>query len=134
MKKLVYTAFIAFWTTIVVLVVVHALTPDQQIEAVETEESARRATDKGSEDGQPQRFTLEQVAEHDTLDDCWMSIEGKVYDFTDYVPRHPTPPSVLEPWCGKEATEGMRTKGDDEDHSPRAWRLAERYRIGILAE
>lgn len=61
-----------------------------------------------------------------------MAIEGGVYDFSGYVLRHPAPPSVLEPWCGREATEGMRTKGDSSDHSARAWRMAERFRIGNL--
>ena len=63
-----------------------------------------------------------------------MAIEGAVYDLTDYVPRHPAAPSVLEPWCGREATEGMRTKVDSADRSARAWRIAGRYRIGALDE
>ncbi|WP_204282235.1 cytochrome b5-like heme/steroid binding domain-containing protein [Serratia marcescens] len=36
-------------------------------------------------------FTLEQVAEHHSPDDCWMAIHGKVYDLTPYVPNHPGP-------------------------------------------
>lgn len=45
--------------------------------------------------------------------------------------RHPTPRSVVEPWCGREATDGMRTKGLGRDHSPAAWALKEDYRIGV---
>jgi len=124
MKKLVYTAFIAFWTAIATLLSVHALTPDAP---TETRHSTPPAFG-------PTPYTLEQVARHDTLEDCWMAIEGVVYNFTDYVPRHPAPPSVLEPWCGTEATEGMRTKGYGADHSQRAWEMAKNYRIGVLLE
>ncbi len=124
MKKLVYTVFVAFWAAVGTLVLVNALVPD----------AAEHAPQQTPEPTQPAGYSLSEVAKHATLGDCWMVIEGTVYDVSDYVPRHPAPPHVLEPWCGREATEGMRTKGDDSDHSPRAWRLLERYRIGFLLE
>lgn len=122
MKKLVCTVFIAFWASIATLLIVNALAP------APTTNDERTAP----EPDEPASYSLAEVAQHDTLEDCWMAIEGGVYDFSDYVPRHPAPPSVLEPWCGREATEGMRTKGDGSDHSARAWRMAERFRIGNL--
>lgn len=124
MKKLVYTVFIAFWASIATLLVVYALAP-----APTTDDE--RTT---SERDEPASYSLAEVAQHDTLEDCWMAIEGGVYDISEYVPRHPAPASVLEPWCGREATEGMRTKGDSSDHSARAWRMAERFRIGNLRQ
>lgn len=118
MKQAVYTIFVAFWACVLTVVALDALTPAAE-----------------ADDGQESKstFTLAEVAEHDRLDDCWMAIEGVVYDFTDYISQHPTPPELLEPWCGKEATEGMRTKGYGRDHSERAWKMAEQYRIGTLA-
>jgi len=122
MRKLVYTVFIAFWAAVGTLVLVNALAPDP-------EDQVRQ---EASEDTEPSGYSLSEVAKHATLEDCWMAIEGTVYDVSDYVPRHPAAPRVLEPWCGREATRGMRTKGDDSDHSARAWRMLERYRIGQL--
>jgi len=126
MKKLVYTAFIAFWAAIGTMVVLHALGPESD------GGQARPEPDAGQSTG----YRMAEVARHDRLGDCWMAIEGVVYDVSDYVPRHPAPPNVLQPWCGRDATEGMRTKGDDRgdgsDHSARAWRMLERYRIGRL--
>lgn len=63
-----------------------------------------------------------------------MVIEGKVYDLSAYVPKHPTPPTVLVPWCGKEATKGMRTKGYGNDHSQFAWNALAEYLIGESVE
>jgi len=67
------------------------------------------------------------------LDTLVGRIEGKVYDISAYIPEHPTPASVLTSWCGKEATEGMRTKGYGRDHSPTAWRMLDDYLVGDLA-
>lgn len=118
MKKVVYTAFVAFWSCALTIVSLNAMSP----------ENGAEGNDKGVS-----VYTLADVAEHDDLDDCWMAIEGKVYDFTGYIDEHPTPPSVLEPWCGTEATEGMRTKGYGRDHSRRAWERAKDFLIGELA-
>jgi len=34
-------------------------------------------------------FTKAEVAKHDTVHDCWMIINGKVYDVTPFVDEHP---------------------------------------------
>ncbi len=119
MKKITFAAFIAFCASIITLLAVDALTP---------------ASHAGEANDELPVFTLAEVAEHDTLDSCWMAIRGKVYDFTDYIPEHPTPPAIMEAWCGREATEGMETKGYGRDHTPAAWAMMEPYLIGILAE
>ncbi len=118
MKKIVFAAFIAFWASIGTMVALQAMAPDHSAPAKDELPS----------------YTLTEVARHNSLEDCWMAIEGKVYDFTDYVPEHPTPPTVMEPWCGREATEGMRTKGYGRDHSPAAWAMMEPYLIGRLVD
>lgn len=118
MKQTAFAAVIAFWSVIGTLLAVHTLTPPPVSAAGE----------------KPRVITPEELARHDTTDDCWMAIEGKVYDFTDYIPDHPTPPDVMAPWCGKDATEGMRTKGYGRDHSPAAWAMLDAYLIGELAQ
>lgn len=120
MKQLVYTIFVAFWASTLTILALDALTPTARADSPGAEGKAS--------------YTLAEVAEHDGVGDCWMAIEGSVYDFTAYIEQHPTPPEVLEPWCGTEATEGMRTKGYGRDHSERAWQMAEQYHIGELAD
>lgn len=118
MRKLVYTAFVAFWTAVVTIAMI---------------DRPGKTDDAGNGGSTETSFTLAQVARHDRPDDCWMAIEGAVYDLTDYLPRHPAPPDVINEWCGRDATSGMRNKGGNSDHSERAWRQLERYRIGVLA-
>ena len=118
MKKFIFAIFVAFWASVGTIMVMEAITPDSRI----LESRIQSAS-----------FTIEEVAEHDHLTDCWMMIEDDVYDLTDYIDKHPTPASILAPWCGRDATEGMRTKGIGRDHSPAAWRALETYRIGTVA-
>lgn len=117
MKQTAFAAFVAFWSFVATLLALHALAGDP----------APAARDLPA-------VSMKQLVSHNTEDDCWMAIEGKVYDFSDYIPEHPTPPDVLTPWCGKEATEGMRTKGYGRDHSPAAWRMLDEYLVGKLAD
>lgn len=79
------------------------------------------------------RFAMAEVARHASADDCWMTINGTVYDLTAYLPDHPSRPSIILPWCGTEASEAYRTKTKGRSHSPEADRLLAAYQIGLLA-
>lgn len=79
-------------------------------------------------------YSLAELAAHDRADDCWMAIDGGVYDFTQYLPTHPAPPSLMLAWCGKEATQAFHTKTKGRPHSPYAEQLLPQYRIGELRE
>jgi len=115
--RLTFAAFVAFWSSILTLAALVTLSPPVV----------------AKEPGRQRQITLSEVEQHASLEDCWMAIEGGVYDLTDYIPRHPTPPKLLASWCGTDATEGMRTKGYGRDHSEAAWAMLEEYRIGTLA-
>lgn len=34
-------------------------------------------------------YSLASVAKHNTPEDCWVIVRGKVYDVTPWVPKHP---------------------------------------------
>lgn len=48
-------------------------------------------------------YTLADIAKHSTKTDCWMAIEGKVYNVTSFIPNHPGGKAILN-GCGKDAT------------------------------
>lgn len=78
-------------------------------------------------------YSLKEVASHSSAADCWMAVHGKVYDVTTYLPNHPSRPEVIEPWCGKEASEAYDTKTRGRRHSEQADRQLERFLIGSFA-
>ena len=78
-------------------------------------------------------YPLAEVARHGEAGDCWMAIDGQVYDLSGYLPDHPSDPEVIVAWCGREATQAYQTKGRGRAHSARADRLLAAYRIGALS-
>ncbi|CAF1928169.1 hypothetical protein F2Q70_00020672 [Brassica cretica] len=75
-------------------------------------------------------YSMEEVAAHNKQDDCWIVIDGKVYDVTPYMDEHPGGDDVLLAVTGKDATDEF----EDAGHSKTARELMEEYFIGELDE
>lgn len=85
-------------------------------------------------------FTLTQVAEHSTANDCWTIVNGNVYDITSYVPRHPGGDGILAA-CGTDGTSLFTQRqtaegesvGSGTPHSSSAASQLESLKIGTLS-
>ncbi|MBP7966780.1 cytochrome b5 domain-containing protein [Candidatus Woesebacteria bacterium] len=80
------------------------------------------------------KYALDQVASHNQPSDCWIAIEGKIYDVTKYIDenRHPGGEEILE-GCGKNATNMFNNRPEDgRPHSDTAWSLLSDFYIGDL--
>jgi cytochrome b involved in lipid metabolism len=73
-----------------------------------------------------------EVAGHNSPTDCWMILGTDVFDFSTYLPQHPSDPDVITPWCGKDASEAYLTKTKGRPHSPYADSLLPKFHIGTL--
>jgi len=47
----------------------------------------------------------EEVARHNKADDCWVTLNGKVYDVTSFLPDHPGGKKAILVYAGKDASE-----------------------------
>lgn len=112
MKKLTLAALILFGLTILGIFVMSQLYPtvDSQTPTGVT-------------------FTLSEVASHSTQDDCYLTIDKKVYDVTAYFGKHPGGNQSILDRCGTEAT-GIFS----QIHSNFAWDLLGGYYIGDLTQ
>ena len=72
-------------------------------------------------------FTLTDISSHNTENDCWMAIDGKVYDVTAYIQMHN--PAIID-GCGADATSLFGSVG--KHSSPQIQALLGQYLIGIL--
>ncbi|KAI8624997.1 glycolate oxidase [Xylariaceae sp. FL1651] len=54
-----------------------------------------------------------EVAKHSTKQDCWVVINGKVWDVSEFLDSHPGGASVIFKYAGQDATEAY-----DEVHDP----------------
>lgn len=49
-------------------------------------------------------ISLKKVQEHNTAQSCWVVIENKVYDVTEFLPEHPGGAKIILKYAGKDAT------------------------------
>tara|TARA_R110002050_G_scaffold68219_2_gene148024 strand:+ start:327 stop:593 length:267 start_codon:yes stop_codon:yes gene_type:complete len=76
-------------------------------------------------------YTEEDVAEHNTRHDCWIIIQGRVYDLSSWITKHPGGVAVILPFAGRDATKRFEN-AHDWAMSP-AWEQKENLCIGKLA-
>ncbi|EME30061.1 fatty acid hydroxylase (FAH1) [Galdieria sulphuraria] len=69
------------------------------------------------------------VAKHCNEHDCWVIVNGKVYDVTLFLDKHPGGKDILLSYAGKDATAALEGAGGHE-HSKYAFKLLEEYYLG----
>lgn len=85
-----------------------------------------------SQKNESKNYSFEEISKHSSRNDCWMVIEGKVYDVTSYIDNHPGG-LIIARFCGKDATSGFNQRGrKKEPHSPKAREILKNYYIGDL--
>lgn len=50
-------------------------------------------------------YTLDDVSKHNTPEDCWVVVDGGVYNVTDFLEDHPGGKRAITIYAGKDATE-----------------------------
>lgn len=82
-------------------------------------------------------YSIADVQKHSTKEDCWLAIEGKVYDVSNFAMsgKHPGGDALLQ-GCGKDATVLFNTRpmGSGTPHSDKARDGLVNFIIGDLAE
>ncbi|KAJ8749498.1 hypothetical protein K2173_025693 [Erythroxylum novogranatense] len=78
--------------------------------------------------GETKVFTLAQVSEHNHRKDCWVVINGKVYDVTKFLDDHPGGDEVLLSATGKDATDDF----EDVGHSTSARAMMDEFYVGDI--
>jgi len=76
------------------------------------------------------RFTLEEVAGHNSKKSAYLLIHDNVYDITKFLEEHPGGEEVLLEEAGKDASESF----EDVGHSTDARDLMKQYLVGELVE
>jgi hypothetical protein len=75
-------------------------------------------------------LSMDEVARHDTVEDCWAVVEGNVYDLTTFVARHPAGAGDIEEMCGTDATDDFVGEHGGQGE-PEKW--LDTLKIGVIA-
>ncbi|KAL3682921.1 hypothetical protein R1sor_000943 [Riccia sorocarpa] len=76
-----------------------------------------------------QSVSSEELRKHDKPGDLWISIEGKVYDVTEWLSRHPGGENALLSLAGQDVTDAFLAF-----HPGTAWSLLPQFQIGVLTD
>ncbi|KAI9661953.1 MAG: hypothetical protein M1821_009193 [Bathelium mastoideum] len=74
-------------------------------------------------------ITLEQLADHNTLESLWIAVHGQVYDLTTFSSDHPGGIEALESCAGTDGTESYEYAAHSESNTAKL----QQYRVGRLA-
>jgi flavocytochrome c len=88
-------------------------------DAVTTEVGKLTAGADGAESGAAapatadKEFALEEVAKHKKENDCWVVVDGKVLDVTEFLPDHPGGKMAIMSFAGRDASEEFNMVHDE---------------------
>ena len=93
--------------------------------------TSQEAEEPTTEENPP--LTMEELAKHNSEDNCWLLINGNIYDVTEYAVEHPGGPTIYE-GCGIDSTELFKTRpmGSGTPHSEDAQNYLENFLLGPL--
>ena len=82
-----------------------------------------------------QSYAMDEVSKHNSETDCWMAIEGKVYNATSFVINHPGGQAILK-GCGTDATKLFKERPTNKKgpHPDKARSQLEKLYIGELSK
>jgi cytochrome b involved in lipid metabolism len=77
-------------------------------------------------------LTSTEIAKHNSAGDCWIIIQGSVYNATQYLNLHPGGSDRIAPFCGQDATSAFVTQGGKGSHSSQAALDLSKLKLGQL--
>lgn len=75
-------------------------------------------------------YSLAEVALHDKATDCWLAVDGKVIDATQFIAKGLHPNDKILNGCGKDATAMFKSVPKHQGPTPQE--ALKEYEIGIL--
>ena len=75
-------------------------------------------------------ITMDDVAAHNSVDDCWIAVDGVVFDASGFGARHPGGQAAIAGICGTDATAAFRGQHGNQNN-PNS--ILAGFEIGALA-
>ena len=132
MKRIVFGTLFITWAFTIALLVAGLVFRDASVASQETLTTppAKNPALLSSSPTAPVTLSKTEIKKHNGSNDCWLMVNGGVYNVSNYLRFHPGGRFVIAPFCGKDATIAFNTRGGNSRHSPRATALLSLYMIG----
>lgn len=79
-------------------------------------------------DGEIKQISRDEIGKHNKKDDCWIILDGNVYDITTYLKYHPGSEDKILQYGGEDAT----LEFNYWMHSKNAKKIKDKFCIGIV--
>jgi hypothetical protein len=128
MKKYVTATLFIFWAIVTALLIAGLLFYQKGGNSTATVPTAVNQA------GVAVTLSTAELVKHNSSADCWLLINGKVYNVTNYLYYHPGGVGMITTYCGADATTAFETKGGRSAHSGYAYSLLGNYLLGSLGQ
>lgn len=124
------TAWIVLMSTILLIAGVYFFSTRQQTVSSELESNTSVQPSPTASDSATMNavMTIEEIAQHNTESDCYVVVDGLVYNVTDFIPQHPGGPEKIINACGTDATNIFMAA----DHPETAKARLAQYQVGEI--
>lgn len=51
------------------------------------------------------QVAIDEIKKHSSVEDCWLVVDGNVWDMTDFAPNHPGGSAIIHRFAGRDASE-----------------------------
>jgi len=74
-----------------------------------------------------------EVAKHNSPQDCWIILEGVVYDLSNFSEKHPGGAKAITNSCGTDGSNVFNTRGGKGPHPVSAQETLKNFEVGKLS-
>ena len=137
MKKFVTASLFVFWAIIVAVLTDGLVAYENKKNAALNSSLINQGSTGATQNvGGTKTINLDkvEVAKHSSSADCWVIVEGNVYNLTQFLGQHSGGGSAIVPYCGKDGTNAFLTKDQSPSQSHQGGDLSilNVYKLGAL--
>ena len=78
-----------------------------------------------------QEYMMSDVASHNSASDCWLVVDGSVYNATSFISEHPGGNEIVK-GCGKDATKMVQGEREHKENMTNVEAALASLKIGTL--
>ncbi|PIZ83262.1 hypothetical protein COX97_01385 [Candidatus Pacearchaeota archaeon CG_4_10_14_0_2_um_filter_05_32_18] len=100
LKVVIFTLIVVILAAIIVFSVGN--TTSNTIKSTDSGKQGLSLLGNTIQNNMPLGIPLEELSKHDSETDCWVVYQGKVYDLTSWLTKHPGGVKTILPHCGTQ--------------------------------
>ena len=132
-KKSVTVSLFIFWA-VVAAILTAGLVFYQKNNNQAIYQNNQPSQNNGSPAAAANVLSSSEIAKHNSANDCYVIVDSKVYNLTDFLNYHSGGSAAILPYCGKDGTNAFNTKDGRGAHRSGDLNILASYYVGDLGQ